>query len=172
MAAASRSRRRRPWWDGWRPGRRAEALVIALLIHGLMALSLAAGYRFYVAGLAALSNTGRAVNWLLAPSEAGVVLLLSLATGGWLAGVWLGERLRQDWPWTGLVAAALTLPVTSRLLSALGVATEPARFAVLGQAADTLWLLALGVVVVAMLLGGLAGAWWSSLVPVDESDEA
>ena len=51
---ASRSRpQRRPWWHDWWPGRRAEALLIALLIHGLMAVTLAVAYRAYLAGLTA-----------------------------------------------------------------------------------------------------------------------
>jgi hypothetical protein len=169
---ASRSRpQRRPWWHDWRPGRRAEALLIALLIHGLMALTLAVGYRAYLAGLAARSQSGQAVAWLVGPGEAGLALLLGLAIGGWLAGVWLGERLRWDWAWVGLIAALLSLPVTDRLLAALEVTAQTERFALADLTPQEFWLAGLGAAVAGLFLGGLVGAWWSGLAPTDETEE-
>jgi hypothetical protein len=145
--------------------------VIALLIHGLMALTLAVGYRFYVAGLAALSGPGRVVTWLAMPGEAAVVLLAGLAVGGWLAGVALGERLRHARSPVILLAVLLALPITLGLIGTLRDEASVTRFALAGQSADTVWLLALGAAAVSLVLGGLAGAWWASLAPPPDTDE-
>lgn len=154
-----------PWWIDWRPGRRVEALVVALLIEGLTALTLAVGYRAYLAGLAALARPGVPAPWLFAPSEAGLVLLLGLAAGGWLAGVWLGERLGWGWGWIALAAAALSLPITRWLYETLGVSAAPARFLVAGLMPHELWPAGTAALIVGVMLGGLTGAWWSSLAP-------
>ena len=174
-AAPGRRWRRRgrggPWWHDWRPGRRAEALVIALLIQGLTALTLAVGYRAYLAGLAALSRPNVPVTWLFVSGEVGLALILGLAAGGWLAGVWLGERLRWAWGWGALGAAALSPVITNRLYATLEVADWPRHYLAAGLTADELWPAGTAALVIGLVLGGLTGAWWASLGPSEPPDE-
>lgn len=119
MADRARRYDRPPWWRE-RPGHRAETLGIGLLIHLLMAVTLAVGYRVYLAGLVAVSPPDRLAAWLVRPGEAGLALALGLAAGGWLTGVWLGERRPQDWSGLGVLAALLAVPITQVLYGLLG----------------------------------------------------
>jgi hypothetical protein len=170
MTASYRRDRSRPWWHDWRPGRRAEALVITLLIQGLMALTLVVAYRAYLAGLAALSRPNAPMRWLFGPGEVGLTLLAGLAVGGWLGGTWLGERLRWGWAWAALPAAALSALIVQRLYDSLGVATRPEQFATGGLGAGELLLAGMAALTIGLMLGGLLGAWWSSLGPVTDED--
>jgi MFS family permease len=150
-----------------------EAMVIGLLIHGLMALTLVVAYRAYLAGLTALTRgRGGAIGWLVAPGEAAVGLLLGLAIGGWLAGLWLGERLPRGWPWPTLATGLLALPATLLLLATVTAEAPPARFMLAGLPAGSLTPLGPAVTWLGLLLGGLLGAWWAGLGPVASPAEA
>jgi hypothetical protein len=163
MAARQRAARARR--SAWRPGRRAETLLIALLIQGLTALTLLVADRVYAAGLAAVARPGQTVAWLLRPGEAGLVLLLALTAGAWLTGVWLGERQPRAWAGLAVLTALLTAPLLLALDQALGVTRPGSRFAPPGLGPETLWLLAPAVMLAGIVLGGLVGAWWSGLTP-------
>jgi hypothetical protein len=146
-------------WVGWRPGIRAEAILIALLIEGLTVLTLLAAHQVYLAGLTAVSRPGQSVAFLLRPGEAGLALLLGLAAGGWLTGVWLGERLPREWPSlaivTALPASALHVVLVWSLATGPRVQLDPP-----GLAPGTLVILAPAIHLLALLLGGLVCAWW------------
>jgi hypothetical protein len=170
MAERARRGVRPDWWRA-RPGHRAETLGIALMIHLLMVVTLAVGYRVYLAGLAAVSPPDRLALWLFRPGEAGLALALGLAAGGWLAGVWLGERRPHDWGGLSLLAALMAWPFTQGLYGLLGLAQGGERFAFAGLVPATIpwighltWLLAL-------LIGALAGAWWAGLTPPDQAEQ-
>jgi hypothetical protein len=156
-------RRAATWWRIVpRPGRRAEAVAIALLIEGLTCLTLLAANQVYLAGLTAVSRPGQPTLFLARPGEAGLALLLGLAAGGWLTGVWFGERLPGEWP----APATLTALPVSALLVALvwALSTGPrAQLDPPGLAPGTLVILAPAIHLLALLLGGLVGAWWMTL---------
>lgn len=151
MTKPSSRRSLPPWWQTWRPGRRAEALVIALIILGLTLLTLTAAYHAYQAGLAAVGQAGRPAAWLVRAGEASLLLVLGVAGGGWLAGVWLGERLARQWLLSGLVAALAAGAIALWLAETLAVAV-PGGSPLLAA-----------IAVIALLLGGVVGAWWSGL---------
>jgi hypothetical protein len=135
-------------------------VLIALLIQGLTALTLLVGYHAYRAGLAAVGRPGLPALWLLRPGELALGLLIGVAGGGWLTGVWLGERLRERWPAAGLLMALIAVPIALWIDGQVGATPLGERLIIVGLAP------------VSLLLGGLAGAWWSGLGPEDEADAA
>jgi hypothetical protein len=151
-----------PSWAGWRPGSRSETVLIALLIEGLTCLTLLAAHQVYLAGLTAVSRPGQPAGFVLRPGEAGLALLLGLAAGGWITGVWLAERLPREWPSlatvTALPASALLVALVWALAAGPRVQLDPP-----GLAPGTLVILAPAVHLLALLLGGLVGAWWMTL---------
>jgi hypothetical protein len=130
-----------------------------------MLISLAVGYRVYLAGLAAVAGPAPAAPWLIRPGEAGVALVLGLAAGGWLAGVWLGERRPRDWVGLSLVTALLAGPLTQVFYSLLGLSQASEAFAIGGLAPGALPWVGHGIWLAALMVGGLAGAWWAALTP-------
>jgi hypothetical protein len=152
--------RYRPWW--W-PGRRVESVAIALIIVGLTAVSLVAASIVYQTGLIYLSRPGEPRAWLARPAEAGLVLVLALASCGWLIGAWLGERHRHGWPALGLGTFLLALPVLLLLDDLLGATQVGSLFVPPAMSAEALWLLAPAVLLLGLVLGGALGAWWAGL---------
>jgi hypothetical protein len=154
----------------WRRRHYLETVAIGLLILMLTVVTVVVADRVYRAGLAVLSRSGEPVLWLWRTGEAGFVLVLALAAGGWLTGAWLGEREPRAWAGLGLVIAALAAPLLLLLNASLG-ATEPAsRYAPPGLTPGSLWLVAPAVVLAGLAGGGLLGAWWVGVAsPASES---
>jgi hypothetical protein len=159
-----------PSWGSWRPGIRSEAVLIALLIEGLTCVTLLAAHQIYLAGLTAVSRPGQPAGFVLRPGEAGLALLLGLAAGGWLTGVWLGERLPREWPTlatiTALPASALHIALIWALAAGPRVQLDPP-----GLAPGTLIILAPAIHLLALLLGGLICAWWMTFGGVGRGRE-
>ncbi|MCC6626123.1 MAG: hypothetical protein IT340_01850, partial [Chloroflexi bacterium] len=99
---------------------RVEMVAIGLLILTLTVITMLVADQIYRAGLNWLSRAGEPALWLWRTGEAGFVLVLALAAGGWLTGAWLGEREPRAWAGLALVTAGLSAPLLLLLNASLG----------------------------------------------------